>query len=197
MSTDKKLTKKELDDKLLYLMHTANQSGYVYDDGEFVRNKEEDDKVFVLNIRGCTLGRGESLGNYKVYDKTFEIDKSNFINTISSIKESSELDLEVIESILMWSDSVQCDISEYRFIDTILIDFYHNQKDDKAMDIRYYLNYDTKPLEDDSVLQDCYLSFIIFGGQYNVEIQVLEIDEEHYDYNKNVYFQSKPINGSC
>jgi hypothetical protein len=197
MNIDKKLTKRELDDKLLFLIHTANQSGYAYDDGDFIKSEKEDNKVFVINIRGCTLGRGESLGNYKVYDKMFKFGKDNFIDTVNSIKKNKPKYSDVIENILMWSDGVQDNLLEYRFIDSALTDFYDGIDNDLIINTSHYFDYDTKPLEDDSVFEDCYLCFVLFGDDYNIEIQILEVDEDAYNYYQNVYFESKPINGGC
>jgi len=72
MDYNKELT--NLNNQQQKLIQEAQQNGYIYDSKNNTFNKQ-DELIYIIHISINTLGLGESLGKFEIYDKVFQIDE--------------------------------------------------------------------------------------------------------------------------
>ena len=72
MDYNKELT--NINNQQQKLIQEAQQNGYIYDSKNNTFNKQ-DELIYIIHISINTLGSGESLGKFEIYDKVFQIDE--------------------------------------------------------------------------------------------------------------------------
>jgi len=118
MDYNKELT--NLHNQQQKLIQEAEENGYIYDSKNNTFNKQEE-QIYIIHISINTLGSGESLGKFEIYDKVFQIDE-RFANIASKINNLEDF----MEDVLFYkdwdNDFIKCSI----FDEVNLSDrFYH------------------------------------------------------------------------
>jgi len=62
------------------LIQEAEENGYIYDSKNNTFNKQ-DELIYIIHISINTLGSGESLGKFEIYDKVFQVDEKFALNS--------------------------------------------------------------------------------------------------------------------
>ena len=119
MDYNKELTK--LHNQQQKLTQKAQQNGYIYDSRNNTFNKQNE-SIYTIHISINTLGSGESLGKFEIYDKVFQVDEKFALNAskISNLE-------DFMEDVLFYkdwdNDFLKCTV----FDEVNLSDrFYHN-----------------------------------------------------------------------
>jgi len=80
------------------LIQEAQQNGYIYDSKNNTFNKQ-DELIYIIHISINTLGSGESLGKFEIYDKVFQVDErlANIASKINNLE-------DFMEDVLFYKD---------------------------------------------------------------------------------------------
>lgn len=93
------------------IIENAEENGYTYDAINDIL-KIQSEQIYVIHISINTLGCGESLGHFELYDKTFQIDEKFALDSsnVSSLEDFME---EVLFSTEWDEDFVKSHVFEY------------------------------------------------------------------------------------
>ena len=92
------------------LMQEAEENGFIYDsiNKKFIKQNEQ---IYIIHIAINTIGGGESLGHFEIYDKVFQIDEEFALNVIKINNLSDFMDNVLF--IKDWDkDFVRCSVFE-------------------------------------------------------------------------------------
>jgi len=80
------------------LMQEAEDNGFIYDsiNRKFIK---KDELIYIIHISINTLGSGESLGKFEIYNKVFQIDE-RLVNIASKINNLEDF----MEDVLFYKD---------------------------------------------------------------------------------------------
>jgi len=126
MNYNNELIKLRLKEKQLY--QKAEDNGFIYDslNKKFIK---QDEQIYIIHIAINTIGGGESIGNFEIYDKVFQVDE-NFALNASKIDNLEDF----MEDVLFYkdwdNDFLKCSI----FDEVHLSDWFYHTKDKSAYD---------------------------------------------------------------
>jgi len=93
----------KLDNQKQKLINKAESNGYIYDSkSNTFKNQEE--LIYIIHISINTLGAGESLGKFEIYDKVFQIDEEFALNA-SKINNLNEF-MEHVLFYKVWDEDI-------------------------------------------------------------------------------------------
>jgi len=110
------------------LMQEAKENGFIYDsiNRKFIKKEEQ---IYIIHISINTLGSGESLGKFEIYDKVFQVDErlANIASKINNLE-------DFMEELLFYkdwdNDFLKCSI----FDEVHLSDWFYHTTDKSAYD---------------------------------------------------------------
>jgi len=100
----------ELDNKKQRLINKAEMNKFIYDSktNSFIK---QDEQIYTIHIAINTIGGGESIGHFEIYDKVFQVDEEFALNA-SKINNLSDF-MDNVLFIKKWDiDFSRCDIFE-------------------------------------------------------------------------------------
>jgi len=110
------------------LIQEAEENGYIYDSKNNTFNKQ-DELIYIIHISINTLGSGESLGKFEIYDKIFQVDE-RYASNASKINNLEDF----MEDVLFYkdwdNDFLKCSI----FDEVHLSDWFYHTTDKSAYD---------------------------------------------------------------
>jgi len=98
----------KIDNEKSRLINKAEENGYIYDaeNNTFIK---QDKLIYVIHISINTLGAGESLGKFEIYDKVFQVDEEFALNA-SKINNLEEF-MEHVLFYKVWDDDIiKCNV---------------------------------------------------------------------------------------
>ena len=108
MDYNNELIKLRLEEQQLH--RQAEIDGFTYDNinKKFIK---QDEQIYIIHIAINTIGGGESLGHFEIYDKVFQVDEQFALNT-SKINNLSDFMDNVLCAKDWDKDFVRCSVFE-------------------------------------------------------------------------------------